>query len=335
VVLIRRGVRTSLALVLLLPACTDDGSAAPSSVPTAGELRWETLASLPTARSEVAAATDGERVLVAGGFERSGATIPTVEVLDLATITRHSGPDLPLAVNHPMAAGLDGTIVVVGGYQGPGLGNPTDRVFALRDGAWEELPPMPAPRAAGGATVVEGRLYVAGGVGPDGRLAEETFVFDPSAGLWSVIEGQPTGREHLGVAGLDGELFVVGGRTGGIGSNLAAAEALDLAAGSWRALPRMPTARGGSAATATSNGYVVSAGGEADRAFDEAEAYDVRGERWLSLPPMPTARHGLGVVAVGTVVYAIAGGTEPGLSVSGAVEAIDLAPLGAASTTRD
>jgi hypothetical protein len=89
----------------------------------------------------------------------------------------------------------------------------------------------------------------------------------------------------------------------------------------------MPTARGGSAATATSNGYVVSAGGEAGSTFDEAEAYDVRVERWLALPPIPTARHGLGMVAVGTVAYAIAGGTEPGLSVSDVVETIDLSSL--------
>ena len=103
---------------------------------------------------------------------------------------------------------------------------------------------------------------------------------------------------------------MVGGRTAGIGSNLDAAEA-----------------RGGSAAAATSNGLVVSAGGEADATFDEVEAYDVSADRWYSLPPMPTARHGLAVVVVGTVVYTIAGGTVPGLSVSNAVEMIDVSPL--------
>ena len=225
-----------------------------------------------------------------------------------------------------MAAGFDGEVVVAGGYVGPGLANPTDRAFALRDDAWEELPPMPAPRAAGGAAVVDGRLYVAGGVGPAGPATEALF-FDPANGRWSTIEGPPTEREHLGVAGLDGELFVVGGRTGGIGSNLDAAEALDVADGSWRELAPMPTARGGSAAAATSNGFVVSAGGEADATFDEVEAYDVSADRWISLPPMPTARHGLGVVVVGTVVYTIAGGTVPGLSVSDAVEVIDVSPL--------
>jgi hypothetical protein len=34
------------------------------------------------------------------------------------------------------------------------------------------------------------------------------------------------------------------------------------------------------------------------------------------------------VVADGTTVYAIAGGPDPGLAFTGAVEAIDLAPLG-------
>jgi len=186
---------------------------------------------------------------------------------------------------------------------------------------------MPSPRAAGGAAEVDGRLFLAGGVGPDGALVEDVVVFDPDTRAWTVHAGPPTAREHLGVAGHDGELFVVGGRTGGIGANLDAAEALDVAAGSWRELVPMPTARGGSAATATSNGYVVSAGGEADATFDEAEAYDVRAERWVALPVMQTARHGLGVVAVGTMVYVVAGGTEPGLSVSDVVETIDLSPL--------
>ena len=216
--------------------------------------------------------------MVVGGFDGSGASVATVEVFDLETATWSTGPDLPIAVNHPMAAGFDGEVAVAGGYVGPGLANPTDRAFALRDGAWEELPPMPAPRGAGGAAVVDGRLYVAGGVGPAGPATEVLFL-DPANGRWSTIVGPPTGREHLGVAGLDGELLVVGGRTGGIGSNLDAAEALDVAEGSWRELPPMPTARGGSAAAATSNGFVVSAGGEADATFDEVEAHAPRRAR--------------------------------------------------------
>jgi non-specific serine/threonine protein kinase len=184
---------------------------------------------------------------------------------------------------------------------------------------------MPGARAAGGAAVVGGRLYVAGGVGPGG-LAEAMFVFDPATGTWSGMDGPPTGREHLGVAGASGRVYVVGGRTGGIGTNLNAAEELDVESGRWTTLPGMPTPRGGIAAAAA-NGFVVAAGGEADVAFAEAEAFDVDRVRWLALPLMPTPRHGLGVVAVGDVVYAIAGGLTPGLSVSNVVEAIDLSSL--------
>jgi non-specific serine/threonine protein kinase len=122
-------------------------------------------------------------------------------------------------------------------------------------------------------------------------------------------------------------VYAVGGRTGGIGSNLATAEVFDPATGAWRRLSEMPSARGGIAATATENGFIVAPGGEADRAFDAVEAFDVETGRWLVLPVMPTPRHGLGVAAVGNVVHVIAGGPNPGLAFSAANEALDLAPL--------
>jgi hypothetical protein len=314
------------AFVLILTSCTG-GEPERSPVPTVSGVSWESLEPMPTPRSEVAAATDGERIVVAGGFAEDGSTVATVEIFDVETGAWTPGPALPLPVNHAMASSFDGTVAVLGGYVGPGLAGPTDRAYVLRGDGWEELPPMPEPRGAGGAAEVDADIVVAGGVGPGG-LAKEAFRFDVESGEWSVIDGPPTGREHLGVAGLDGRVYVVGGRTGGIGSNLDAAEVYDATDDRWRTLPPMPTARGGSAAAATTNGFVVSVGGEEESGtFADAEALDVTRERWLSLPPTPTARHGLGVVAVGTVVYAIAGGETPGLSVTGTVEAIDVAPL--------
>ena len=43
---------------------------------------------------------------------------------------------------------------------------------------------------------------------------------------------------------------------------------------------------------------------------------------WTALPDIPTPRHGLGVVALGGRIWAIAGGPQPGLTVSGAVESL-------------
>jgi non-specific serine/threonine protein kinase len=134
----------------------------------------------------------------------------------------------------------------------------------------------------------------------------------------------------LGVAAFQGRVYAVGGRTGGLSGNLDAFEAFNPTTGNWASLPDLPTARGGLAAAATSNGFIVAAGGEEPSGtFEEAEAFDVAAGEWMSLPPLPTPRHGLGVAAVGTVVFVVVGGPDPGLSVSSVNEAIDLAPLGA------
>jgi N-acetylneuraminic acid mutarotase len=318
------GIAAVAASLSWLVACAGSGTES-SPAPILSGISWTTLLPAPTPRAEVAAATDGSRVFVVGGFAADGGTLATVEVLDPETELWSEAPDLPIAVNHPMAAGLDGTVYVVGGYLGPGLTVPTDRAFALREGGWEELPPMPEVRAAGGAAAVDGRLYVAGGVGPEG-LGERMLVFDPDTRVWSTLDGPPTAREHLGVAGSAGGVYVVGGRTGGIGSNLNAAEVFDVAAGEWTELPGMPTPRGGIAAGGTDR-FVVAAGGEADVTFGEAEAFDVQRRRWVAFPNMPTPRHGVGVVAVDDVLYVIDGGVVPGLSVSNTVEAIDLTGL--------
>ena len=317
----------ALAAALLLAGCTYVRDPAPSEAPLrpvtpveAGGPAWRRLAPVPTERTEVAAAAVGRRIWVLGGYAPDGATLATAEVYDTATDTWSRGPDLPVAVNHAMAATLDGVLYVAGGNDGRG---PSDQVARLDGDHWRRLAPLPRGRQAGGLVALDGRLYLVGGV-VEGGLASDTQVYDPAADRWSPAPGLPTRREHLGAAAAGGRVYVVGGRTGGIGSNLAAAEAFDPAAGRWSAVAPLPTARGGLAATATAGGQVVAVGGEADTTFPEAEALDTRTGRWRSLPPLPTPRHGLGVVAVGEVVYVLAGGPRPGLHTSAANEAIDL-----------
>lgn len=320
-------------LSLGLSACNRGGptqaTARRSPAPTAsGPLSWKVLESAPSRRTEVSVAAIGHRIFVMGGFTLGGGSVRSVEVYDASNDSWREGPRFPIALNHAMAVSHQGVVYVFGGYRGPALANATDRAFALSGRAWEELPRMPEVRAAAGAAAVGNVIYIAGGVGPSG-LASSLLKYEPETKTWTAEQRLPTPREHLGVAGFDSKLYVVGGRTGGIGTNLATSEAFDPATGSWTALPDMPTARGGSAATATTNGFVVSAGGEADATFDEVEAFDVGGGKWISLPPMPTARHGLGVIAVGARVFVIAGGPNPGFAFSDANEMIDLANLSA------
>jgi non-specific serine/threonine protein kinase len=314
--------RTAAAAALLLAACTAGErppAPAPATTPAEGP-GWRRLAPVPSQRTEVAAAAVGRRIWVLGGYGSDGATLATAEVYDTAAGTWSRGPDLPVAVNHAMAATLDGVLYVAGGNDRDG---PSDQVARLDGGGWRPLARLPQGRSAGGLVALEGRLYLVGGV-VDGGLAADTQVYDPASDRWSSAPGLPTPREHLGAAATGGRVYVVGGRVRGVGHNLATAEAFDPATGRWARLADLPTPRGGLAATATAGGQVVAVGGEAAATFEEAEAFDPASGRWRSLPPLPTPRHGLGVVAVGDVVYVLAGGPQPGLHTSSANEAIDL-----------
>ena len=290
---------------------------------------WQRLATAPSERTEVAAAVwaDGD-IVVAGGFDTSSETVATVELYDPKRDEWTAGPPLPIAVDHVMGASLGGTVYVFGGYGSNGA--PTDRAFALREGTWEALPSMPEPRAAAGAAASGGEIYVAGGIGASGSLASSTLVFDPSgSGSWTTAPGLREPREHLGVTSFDGRVYVLGGR--GSGDLSAGAEVFSPKTGSWRQLPDMPTARGGVAAGATRDGFLVVPGGEGastdDGTFPQVEAFDVEHERWVSLPPLPTPRHGLGVVGIGNTLYTLAGGPQAGFAFSGVVEAINLGEL--------
>ena len=222
-----------------------------------GAFRWERLAEASSARTEVAAAALGDgRILVAGGYAAPDDTVDTVEIYDPAGDSWTTGPPLPIAVNHAMAASSGGEAYVFGGFTEAGPS--TDQAFVFRNGSWLALPPMPEARGAGGAATAGGatsvgeRIYVVGGIGPSGH-ATTTMVFDPTSQTWSTTAGLERPRDHLGVAGDGTSVYAVGGRTGQ--GNLAVAEVFDVASAAWRRVDDMPTARGGLGAAAPARGW--------------------------------------------------------------------------------
>ena len=312
--------RVGLVPVLMVLLLT--GSACSVGDETKGGRGWETGAAAPTPRTEVTAAAHSGRIYVSGGFVEGGASTGAVEIYNVEEDSWSAGPPLPLGLNHAMSTALGGEVYVVGGYRGPGLSRPSDQAFVLRDGTWEELEPMPEPRAAAGAATVGRLLLVVGGVGPNG-LAESTLLWDPARESWAVAPGLAVPRQHLGVTALGGFAYAVGGRTGSVSTNLDDVERFDLSSARWERLPDLPTARGGLSA-ASGAGLVVAVGGEAEATFSEVEAFDVSRRRWRALPELPTPRHGLGVVTSGSKLYVVAGGVQPGLTFSSAVEVLDL-----------
>jgi N-acetylneuraminic acid mutarotase len=288
---------------------------------SAASPRWRSAAPVPVARTEVAAAVFGKEIAVVGGFLLSGRNSARADAYSPARNRWRRLPSLPTPVDHATAAGRGSELYVAGGYAPGSVALPT--AYVLRGGRWVPLPPMPAPRAEAGAAVAGGKLYVVGGVESPGRLAREAFAFDFEDRRWAVIAG-PRPREHLGAAALRGVVYAVAGRTSGLDSNLDVVETYDSRANRWRPVAPVPGRRGGTAAASVA-GRLVSAGGEEPGGtIRTVFAYIPSTRRWARLPSLPRPRHGLGLVGYRGRAYALAGGPEPGLTVSRANDVLRL-----------
>ena len=292
---------------------------------TAAVREWESRAPMPLPRTEVVAAPVGSEIVVLGGLTLERSASRRVDAYSPARDAWRRLPDLPVGVHHAMAVGEGARLYVLGGYTA--AGTPLRTAFVLERGTWRALPRMPFPRAAAGAAVAGRRIVVAGGIGAGRRLARNALSFDLRTNRWSVVVG-PTPREHLGVTALAGTVYAVGGRTSGLDTNLLYFEAYRPGERGWRRLAPVPDPRGGTGAAALS-GVVVSVGGEEPGGtIAEVLAYRVAERRWVQLADLPTPRHGLGVAALGGRVFVIGGGPEPGLTVSSANEALQVAAGG-------
>jgi N-acetylneuraminic acid mutarotase len=271
----------------------------------------------------VAAALFGEELAVVGGVGLSGQNTSTVHAFSPRRNRWRRLPNLPVRVDHAMAAGRGKELYVVGGY-GPGS-VARNTAFVFRAGRWVSLPSMPAPRAAAGAAVANGKLYVVGGVEAPGRLATDAFALDLNRRRWTLIAG-PRPREHLGATAVGSTVFAVAGRTAGLDTNTDLFESYDAGANRWRALPRVPAARGGTAAASVA-GRIVSAGGEEPSGtIRTVFAYNPTTRRWTQLASLPRPRHGLGLVGYRGRAYALSGGPQPGLTVSNSNQVLRLGP---------
>lgn len=281
---------------------------------------WTTGASTPSRRAENAAVALDGVIYLAGGLDIHGKTLDTFESYDPRTDTWTTLPPLPAPRDHFGLAALDGRIYLTGGGE--------FFVPATRSGTWsydpasrhgEALQPMPTRRSQHASVALGGKIYVVGGV-VDGVDPRELWAYDPRTGDWQTdLAPMPTEREHLTAVAADGLLIAIGGRKT---HQIGAVEAYDPATNTWRALPDLPTPRGGSVAGLIGNAIHV-AGGEnlnAMSTYVEHEVLDLATMTWSKGPDLPTKRHGLASAVVDGRWYVIGGGRAAGLSVTDIVE---------------
>lgn len=249
----------------------------------------------------MAVAELNEKIYVTGGYPASRVAVRTVQVYDTASNTWSLTTPLPIAVNHEMAAGVNGKLYVIGGQTDAGSAY-TNTLFEYDPTTtnWIAKAPMPTSRSAGAAAVIGNLIYVAGGRPPQGQ---DFAVYDALNNQWTTLPNLPTGRNHLAAVAIDGKIYVVGGRLGsGFSSPMTnVLEVFDPALGSWN------------------NGIAINGcffvwGGEGPNGiFEENEMYVPSQDRWYKLEPMPVAVHGVtGAAFVNGLIHAPGGGTSTG-----------------------
>jgi hypothetical protein len=144
--------------------------------PASGE--WSNGPSLPTGLHHAALVSDGERLLLLGGYVGPSFNQPTDAVLVLAdgADAWEPGPPLP-QVRSAGAAAWDGSRVVFAGGIGPG--GVSGDVFVLGGEEWTRLGAMPRAREhLAAASDGEGRTWLLGGRvgGLDSNLADVDLV---------------------------------------------------------------------------------------------------------------------------------------------------------------
>ena len=273
---------------------------------------WQSLPSMPTARSEIAAAALDGKIYVAGGFNRS-RTIAAFEVYDPATNRWAQRSPLPDDRRYLAMAAANGMIYATGGYttRAPRVDRRDTFAYDPKSNSWRPVARMPGPRAEHLMVTLGGKIYVLGGVG---RNAQAVYVYDPKADQWNASASPlPTVRSRVGAAAVNGKLYVVGGDTQSPRPS-AILEIYDPKTNRWTKGPPLPTPRAGLTAAAM-GGRLHVTGGEAPapfRTFGTHEIFDPTSKRWTQGQAMPTGRHALASVVAGGRWYVIGGATRAG-----------------------
>jgi N-acetylneuraminic acid mutarotase len=240
------------------------------------------------------------------------------------------GPKLPLALHHAaLVEGPAKRLWLIGGYtiEADDSWKPRSEVWSLGEGEskWQAEPPLTAPRGALAATTVGQRIVVAGGsTRGDGRaesVSREVEVLEKRKS-WVRAPDMFEPREHFALSTVANRVIAIGGRAGGLDTNLRSVESWRPGENTWRREGALQKERGGFSAAAVGNSVCAAGGEQPNRTISLVECF--RDGRWRVVAQLGQARHGLAVVSLAGRLHVIGGGPEPGLTVSGHHEVLDV-----------
>ena len=258
---------------------------------------WDTRASMPFARSYLAAAAKDGQIYALGGWDgeiylREGKSvansITTVEAYDLATDTWMAREQLGIQRLGFGVAVVNDRIYALGGFSdnhtGLGVHMSASEVYDPIANDWAQRAVMPTGRSELAAAVANGRIYAIGGTDGQGNgqvTLGAVEAYDPATNAWTTRASMPTRRKALSaVVGADGVIYAIGGRNG-FGDVVSTVEAYDPSTNIWTPRASMPAPRSTAAAVVGPDGRIYVIGGtDGTTLATTVLAYDPTTDQW-------------------------------------------------------
>ena len=275
------------------------------------------------------------KVLIAGGFNRTGGDLASAEFYDPTAGTWSSTISLTIARSEHTATVLpNGKVLVAAGANSGGNLNSAE-VYDSAVGSWSATGSLATERIYHTATLLpNGKVLVGGGIDNSDSELSSAEVYDPVAGTWSATASLATPR-YLDTATLlsNGKVLVAGGFNSGAG-DLTSAEVYDPASATWSATGSLSNKRAQHTATLMSNGKVLVAGGTGNAPYlSTAELYNPATGTWSATGSLATARvfHTAALLPDGKVL--VAGGYSMQTTTLSAAASVGAVNIKVASVT--
>jgi len=250
--------------------------------------RWRALASLPTARSDLAAVTYDNQIYITGGNTPTGVTGAT-DRYDPATNTWTNLAPKPLPVTDVQAAVVGGLIFVPGGLAADNKPVKNLEVYDPRQDRWEQRAPLPTALSAYALVAFEGRLLLFGGWDGQGYQAV-VYAYSPTQDTWTQLTSMPVTRAFAGAAVAADRIYVLGGmnNAGALSRNDEyVPENEGTATSPWQARAPLPQARYSMGVAGLADNVNLVGGTGATVGLSSLRYYP-QTDQWLAFEPPPT-----------------------------------------------
>ncbi|MFI5361937.1 MAG: right-handed parallel beta-helix repeat-containing protein [Elusimicrobiota bacterium] len=280
---------------------------------------WSTVASMPTARYFMGAASSGGKLYVAGGVS-GGVVLSAFEMYDPSANLWTPLTGLPTPRTDLAAAASGGIVYALGGQLDVGGGGvTTDEQFDTDAGAWNTVAAaMPSAHFDLSAAAYGGKIYAIGGSAGGSSFGTAVEKYDPVADQWTTVAS--IASDGLAAAVVVASAPVPGSSVGSFiyvaGGNSFPMLAYNTAANSWNpgaSIPALNNGVGGGSSVggASLGGKVYVIGGPSGAA--PVYEYDPTSNVWAARANMLTGRLDLGVSEAGGFIYAV-GGSQDGVT---------------------